>query len=128
MTTATLTASQIDNDLQALEEYINNCDGYELRDEIYAFCQEEYEPQVDLLYSLISEDFTLECEAYDEKPTDEQVKRLYAIHALFTLKVAPVFLEQGLNWVEDMPEGEAKQACLKQIQDFLTEQTTTTNN
>ena len=125
MTTATLTVSEIDEDLQALEEYINNCDGFELRDEVYAFCQEEYEPQVDLLFSLISEDYDFDYESYDEKPTDEQVKRLHAIHDLFTLKVAPVFLEGGLNWVEDMPEGEAKQACLKKIQDFLTEQTTT---
>ena len=128
MTTATFTASQIDNDLQEVEDYINNSHAYDLQRELHWAGEDFYAPDVNLIFNVICGDYEGAFEDYEEEPTDEQVKRLHAASDLFALKVAPAYLERSLWWVKEMTEGEAKQDCLKQIQDFLTEQTTTTNN
>ena len=128
MATATLTASQIDDDLQELEDHINNRHEYDLQRELHWAGEDFCDPAVNLLWNMPCKEYEAAFEDYDEKPTDEQIKRLYAASDLFVLKVAPAYLERSLWWVKEMTEGEAKQDCLKQIQDFLTEQTTTTNN
>jgi hypothetical protein len=120
MTTATIVESEIDEALDELESFIDNSDGWGLRDEFNSAYDEYYEPTETLLLPLLRGYEGDEVwEIFDESPNDEQVARFNKVRQALDNKVAPVQLTVGFNWVKDLPAGEAREACLQMMRDFL---------